>query len=663
MSANATTPFPLGVYVGNPNGSDPSAETSFQANYDSFTATMGAAPQFITTYVDYTKAISDWIGNASWQAWSNAQSPDAAGLTPVIGLPMASIAAGSASPDQQYQQFAAGDYDTVLQGIVQAWAQQGFKNLVFRPGWEMNLQGPTYAGDTAQSQADWVSAFQHIYTVLHQAAATDGVNVQVVWNPGTTNYSNAEATTNLYPGDAYVDAIGADVYSDIYPYSDGGNTPTYHDWDTGGEDTSVAQFIADPVNREHYWTYPAATKWSNDGSGGHSLSLDNLIQFAEAHGKSFAVPETGAGNSDGGTDVSDDAAFPQWLAAQLSAAQASGEKIDFVNIWDSNGGGNYEFSHASDGKPLEAASWAANFGAINASALACFCTGTRILTDRGEVAVEDLVVGDCVVTLSGALEPIRWIGWRRVNLRAHPERALVQPVRIRAGAFGRNAPHRDLLVSPEHAIFADGVLIPARHLVGCTGIATDTKLDATTYYHIELSHHDVLLADGLPCESWLDTGNRAMFENSDVVSLRYEQAPDAKTAWSTKACAPLVTDGPILTALCQRLGAASIQDVTIEGVGTHRIEVAPGAGGVRLLSAAGHASGDARRLGVAVSAIRLGDEPLDLRDPRLGAGFHAAEGGWRWTDGAARIATGISEAPRTLVVEVAAEIQAIACAA
>jgi len=105
----------------------------------------------------------------------------------------------------------------------------------FRPGWEMNLQGPTYAGDSAQSQADWVKAFQHIYTVLHQAAAVDGVNVQLMWNPGATNYSNAEATTNLYPGDSYVDAIGADVYSDTYPFTDSnGVTPTYHDWDTGG---------------------------------------------------------------------------------------------------------------------------------------------------------------------------------------------------------------------------------------------------------------------------------------------------------------------------------------------------------------------------------------------------------------------------------------------
>lgn len=362
-----TTPFPLGAYLGDPNADSVSGEASFEASYSSFVATMGTAPQYLDAYVDYTEPVSDWVNNASWAAWSSAESPDAKNLMPVIGLPMASTAAGSMTPDQQCQAFASGQYDSVLTGIVNAWAKEGFTNLVFRPGWEMNIPGPTYAGDSAQSQADWVAAFQHIYTVLHEAAAADGVTVQVVWNPSTTSYSNAEATTNLYPGNNYVDAIGADVYSNIYPYSDTSPTPTYHDWATGQEDSTVAEFIANPINREHYWTYPAATEWGLDSSGGHSQSLDSLIQFAEEQGKPFAIPETGAGNSDDGTDVTDDAAFPQWLSEQLTSAQASGLKIDFVNIWDSNGGGNYEFSYASDDKPLEAAAWAEYFGAETAT--------------------------------------------------------------------------------------------------------------------------------------------------------------------------------------------------------------------------------------------------------------------------------------------------------
>ena len=393
--------IPIGVYVGYPNASDPAATAKFESDYNAFTKLMGVAPTYVDTYVDYTQPVSQWIDNSGWAAGSSAGSAVARTMIPVIGLPMASTAPGSMTPDQQFQAFASGQYDSVIQGIVKQWSDNGFKNLVFRPGWEMNLTGPTYAGSDAQSQADWVAAFKHIYTVIHQAAAADGVTAQVMWNPGTTNYSNAGATTNLYPGDAYVDSVGADVYSDIHPYSDSSPTPSYHDWDTGGEDATVAQFIADPINRAHYWTYPAATEWTLDSSGGHSQSLASLIAFAGAHGKPFAVAETGAGNYSGGADVKDDAAFPVWLAQQLAAGQASGVKVEFVNIWDSDGGGNYNFTDPADGKPLEAAAWAAAFGppaiSLPTSSTVILGAGPDLLALQ---IAEDAYLGNAQFTIS-----------------------------------------------------------------------------------------------------------------------------------------------------------------------------------------------------------------------------------------------------------------------
>ena len=87
----------------------------------------------------------------------------------------------SLTADQQYQAFASGQYDSAIEGVVESWAQQGFTTQYWRPGWEMNLtSSPSYAGGDAATQADWVAAFQHISTVLHQAGAADGVNVQVV---------------------------------------------------------------------------------------------------------------------------------------------------------------------------------------------------------------------------------------------------------------------------------------------------------------------------------------------------------------------------------------------------------------------------------------------------------------------------------------------------
>ena len=144
----------------------------------------------------------------------------------------------------------------------------------------------------------------------------------------------------------------------------------------GKEDTSLAQFFADPVNRTHYWTNPAANEYSLDASGGHSLSLGNLITFAEQQGKTFAIGETGAGNAGNGADVLDDPTFPQWLASTLQTAQSQGLNVAYVNIWDTNQGGTYEFSNAADLKPQEAAAWAKYFGVQSTTTTATATSST-----------------------------------------------------------------------------------------------------------------------------------------------------------------------------------------------------------------------------------------------------------------------------------------------
>jgi hypothetical protein len=178
-----------------------------------------------------------------------------------------------------------------------------------------------------------------------------------------------------------------------------------------------------------------------------------------------------------------------------------------------------------------------------APAPSCYCRGTLILTDRGEVAVEDLHIGDQVVTNAGQTRPIRWIGHRLLDLGRHAKRELVQPVRIRAHAFANGQPRRDLLVSPDHAVFFNGRLIPARLLVNGGSIGWETSLRTVTYYHIELDTHDVILAEGLPAESYLDTGNRDGFANGGrAVQLH----PDFSSHLSVGSAAGPARSGPAL---------------------------------------------------------------------------------------------------------------------
>jgi hypothetical protein len=150
------------------------------------------------------------------------------------------------------------------------------------------------------------------------------------------------------------------------------------------------------------------------------------------------------------------------------------------------------------------------------SEAACFLASTRIATPAGDVPIERLAVGDMVLTARGGACPIVWIGYRHLDLTLHPTPARVQPILIHAGAFADGVPRRDLFLSPDHAVLRNGALVPARLLVNGASIQRDTGCCAVTYYHVELDAHDLLLAENLPAESYLDTGNRGWFENAGV---------------------------------------------------------------------------------------------------------------------------------------------------
>lgn len=139
--------------------------------------------------------------------------------------------------------------------------------------------------------------------------------------------------------------------------------------------------------------------------------------------------------------------------------------------------------------------------AIDIAVAPCFAAGTRIATPRGDKEVELLHCGDDVALQDGSKGRIVWIGHRRATD--------CDLIRVRAGTLEATG---DLLVSDDHALFVDGLLVPAGLLVNGRSIVRETH-KVVTLWHVELDRHAILLADGVAAESYLDTGNRAQFTN------------------------------------------------------------------------------------------------------------------------------------------------------
>ena len=187
----------------------------------------------------------------------------------------------------------------------------------------------------------------------------------------------------------------------------------------------------------------------------------------------------------------------------------------------------------------------------------CVASGTMILASRGETAVEALAVGDHVVTVSGKCRSVRWIGHPKMQLSERTKSHESMPVRIAAHAFGENRPTRDLYLSPGHPVLvgadADGTgghLVPIMCLINGTTIER-AEVDEVTYWHVELDEHDMLLADGLPAESYIDLGSRPWFAGAD--GALYD--PDMALPGMPGRCRPVAIDGPVVESERTRLDA------------------------------------------------------------------------------------------------------------
>jgi hypothetical protein len=248
---------------------------------------------------------------------------------------------------------------------------------------------------------------------------------------------------------------------------------------------------------------------------------------------------------------------------------------------------------------------------------------------------------------------------------------------IRADAFADGVPRHDLRLSPDHAALLDGVLVPDRRLIDGASVQRDIQCRAVTYYHVELDAHDILLAENLPAESYLDTGNRGHFYNVGGSIVLHPDFGDQQARRVAQSCRPFADDVAGVERTWQRIATratllgfhmpADFETTVDPGLHIamdgrvirlisaqarhHVFVLPPGGGQARLVSRAAAPCDrqpwveDRRRLGIMVSRLRLrrGDavEPIPPDLPMLVDGWWAVEGAalrlWRWTDGDAAL--------------------------
>jgi len=143
----------------------------------------------------------------------------------------------------------------------------------------------------------------------------------------------------------------------------------------------------------------------------------------------------------------------------------------------------------------------------------CFTPGTKITTPSGDRLIEDLKVGDLVITADNGIQTIRWVGRKKITgARLHVHDHL-RPVKIKKGAFGKGLPNADMWLSPHHRVLISGhtlslhygtreALAPIKGLSNDHSIFSDYNLKSTEYIHILFDKHEIVYSNGIASESF-----------------------------------------------------------------------------------------------------------------------------------------------------------------
>ena len=205
---------------------------------------------------------------------------------------------------------------------------------------------------------------------------------------------------------------------------------------------------------------------------------------------------------------SDGSSFKVWR--MLAPSQVEGYLLFTQDLTD---GVTYSLSNFSIGDPMP-------YAQIAQQTTPCFTAGTWIDTPAGARRVETLCVGDLVRTRHHGPQTIRWIGRRSVKLAPYFPKDKLRPIETSIGALGQGLPREPLRLSRQHRVLVSSPinqrmfgtpdsLIAAVKLIDLSGIHIDTDCTEVTYIHLFFDQHEVIFANGAPCES-LHTGPEAI---------------------------------------------------------------------------------------------------------------------------------------------------------
>ncbi len=231
--------------------------------------------------------VTNYLGTDTWTGITNVAGEgltkywDGSTAHRVYSVPMLPLQQSASLTAE-----ANGDYNSKFKTVAQALINGGDGSSTIRLGWEMT--GDWYPWYGGANPSAFISAWRQIVTSMRSVS---GAHFTFDFNVALHNFDPSK----LYPGDAYVDLIGADNYDDSFSYS-----------------------------------YPATDHvkvWAH--IAGDGFGLDWLGNFAKSHGKRMSFPEWGVSQRCDGHSGGDDPYFMQqfhnWMASHDVAYETYSE--------------------------------------------------------------------------------------------------------------------------------------------------------------------------------------------------------------------------------------------------------------------------------------------------------------------------------------------------